>query len=200
MNDKTEELRDLFMDITDESTITEQQEEGRGSLSSDEKVDERLADVVASMRERYEFSTTLPDEDLVTVVRGYYEDSSDEEIARELGDAALAKTVSHARLDLQLLREEDRDASFDLAALRTLVARDATVEACADELGVDEATVRRYRRIVEVENEIRRVNGRYTDEFENVLYDRELSDRMTQEIQQDGLEDATEGMETNVSF
>ena len=200
MNEKTEELRDLFMDVTNESMITEEQEEGRGSLSSDAQIEERLARIVAAMRERYSFSTTLSDEELVSVVRGFYADDSDAEIARDLGDAALAKTVTRARLDLQLLRDSDLDAPFDLADLRELNARDADEETAADELDTDVGTVRRFRRVVAAQDEARRVNHRYRDDFENVLHDRELSDRMTREMKEDGLEDATDGMETNVSF
>lgn len=200
MNEKTEELRNLFMDVTNESMITEEQEEGRGSLSSDAQIEERLARVIAAMRDRYSFSTTLSDDELVTVVRGFYADESDAEIARSLGDAALAKTVSRARLDLHLLADDDLDAPFDLAALRDLNARDADEETAAAELDTDVATVRRFRRVVETQDEARRINDRYRDDFENVLHDRELSDRLTQEMKQDGLEDATDGMETNVSF
>ena len=200
MNEKTEELRNLFMDITDESEVTERQEEGRGSLSSDAHVDERLAQIVGAMRERYSFSTTLSDEELVAVISGFYDGDSDAEIARDLGDAALAKTVTRARFDLHLLRDSDLDAPFDLTALRELNAHDVDDETAADELDADVTDVRRFRRVVETQDEIRRINDRYRDDFENVLHDRELSDRMTRDIQQDGLEDATDGMETNVSF
>ena len=200
MDEKTEELRDIFMDVTDESTVTERQEETHGSLSSETEVDERLEDVVARMRDRYDFGTTLSDEELVTVVRGYYAGNSDAEIARELGDASLGKTVSRARIDLHLIRDSDTDAPFDLDDLRDLLDDGAATADCADELDVSESTVRRYRRVIETQQEKRTVNDRFTDEFENILRDRELSDRMTEEVQKDGLDDATEGMETNVSF
>ncbi|USZ66825.1 helix-turn-helix domain-containing protein [Halorussus salilacus] len=200
MDEKTEELRDIFMDVTDESTVTERQEETHGSLSSETEVEERLEAVVAEMRERYDFATTLSDEELVTVVRGYYAGDSDAEIARELGDASLGKTVSRARIDLHLIRESDTDAPFDLDALRDLLDDGASTTDAADALDVSESTVRRYRRIIETRQEKQTANDRFTDEFENVLRDRELSDRMTDDIQKDGLDDATEGMETNVSF
>lgn len=199
MDEKTEELRDIFMDVTDESTVTERQEETHGSLSSEGDVRERLRTLVSEMRERYDFGTTLSDDDLVTVVRGYYDGDSDSGIARELGDASLGKTVSRARIDLHLLRDRDTDAPFDLDDLRTLLAAGSIAD-CADELDVSESTVRRYRRIIEAQNEARAVNDRYRDEFENILYDRNLSERMTEDIQEDGLDDATDGMETNVSF
>lgn len=200
MDEKTEELRDLFLDVTDESTITEQQEEGRGSLSSEAEIEARLEAAVATMRDRHEFSTTLSNPELATVVRGYYDGLTDAEIAHELGDASLGKTVSRARIELHLFRDQDTDAPFDIDALRTLLDADATLEECADELDVSTSTVRRYKRIVNTQTAARRVNHRFTEEFEAILTDRELSDRMTADVQQDGLEDATEGMETDVSF
>ena len=200
MDEKTEELRDIFMDVTDESTVTEQQEETHGSLSSEAEVDERLEDVVARMRDRYDFGTTLSNAELVTVVRGFYADDSDAKIARDLGDTSLGKTVSRARIDLHLIRDSDTDAPFDMEELRDLLDRDTSTTDCADELDVSESTVRRYRRVVETQQERRTVNDQFREEFENILHDQELSDRMTEDIQQDGLDDATEGMETNVSF
>jgi hypothetical protein len=197
MDDKTEELRDIFMDVTDEPTVTERQEETHGSLSSEAAVEERLEEIVAGMRDRYDFETTLDDPALVTVVRDFYAGDSDAEIATELDDAT-AETVASARIDLHLLRD-DEDAPFDLDRLRGLLD-DASVAECADELDASEATVRHYRRVVETQQERRTVNDQFRDEFENVLRDRELSDRMTEGVQEDGLDDATEGMETNVSF
>ena len=200
MDEKTERLRNLFMDITEESTVTERQEQSRGSLTPTEKADERLESVIKEMSERYEFTTTLSVEQLIGVVRGYFDDRSDAEIARDLGDASLGKTVSRARIDLHMLRESDTDAPFDLKGLRKLLDRDASVEKCADELDVSASTIRRYRRIVDAQREKQRVQDRFYEEFENILTDRELSDRLAREIREDGLEDATEGMESNVSF
>jgi hypothetical protein len=200
MDEKTEELRDIFMEVTDEDTVTEPQEETPGSLTSDEEVDARLREVVAEMREDLDFSTTLDDDDLVTVVRGFYAGDSDAEIARDLGDASMAKTVARARIDLHLLRDDDTDAPFDLDDLRDHLDDDRNVEDIADSLDVSETTVRRYRRVVDAQNERRRVNDKYRDEFESVLQDRELAERLTANVQEDGLDDATEGMETDVSF
>lgn len=199
MDDKTEQLRNLFMDITEESTLTETQEETRGSLSSTEQIDERLERTISEMDERYEFSTTLTHEQLATVVKGYFDGKSDEEIARELGDTSQG-TITHARTDLHLLRDHETNGPFDLGKLRQLLDRGASVETCADELDVSTATIRRYRRIVAAKAEKQRVQDRFYEEFENALTDRELSDQMAREIREDGLEDATEGMESNVSF
>jgi hypothetical protein len=200
MDKKTEELRDMFLDMTDEETVTERQEETHGSLGTEEKAEEQLLAVVAEMRERYGFDTRLTDEELTTVVRRFYAGDEDAEIARELGDESLEDSVGRARIDLHLFRLSDTEAPFEIEALRTLVRDGVATADCATKLGAEEATVRRYRRVIEAKAEARTVNQQYSNEFENILQDRDISDRMTSDIQQDGLDDATDGMETNVSF
>jgi hypothetical protein len=44
------------------------------------------------------------------------------------------------------------------------------------------------------------VGDRFRQEFERLLGDGDLADRLTDGVHEDGLDDATEGMETNVSF
>lgn len=201
MDEKTEELRDIFMDVADDETVTERQEETRGSLTEDEDaVDERLEEGVAEMRERYEFSTDLADSDLREVVRQFFEGSSDSVIADSLGVSR--RVVFRARLDLHLLRDRDTDAPFDLATLRELLDEGLTVSAIADELDVSASTVLRYRRVVTAQDEARAVSDRFRSEFEGIMTDAGIATRMTPDIREDGLEEATEGMdaESDVSL
>ena len=203
MDEKTEQLRDIFMDVTDEDTVTERQEEGRGSLAdeqSDEDVAAGIRSVVEEMRERYEFDTDLGDDALVRVVRGYFEGDYDTEIAEAV--EADRRAVFRARLDLQLLRERDTDPPFEMADLRDLLVDDVAVSEIAERLGVSESTVRRYRRVLRAQHEARQVSDRFRAEFEDQFTDAELSEQMTSEVKEDGLEEATEGMESesDVSF
>jgi transposase len=199
MDEKTEELRDIFMNVTDEATVTERQEDARGSLTGDGRdAEEHLRGVVADMREATSFSTDLDDEALVRVVRGFYEGESDTEIAEALD--ASRSVVFRARMDLHLVRDRDTDAPFDLADLRDLLAEDWSVEDLADELDVSTSTVRRYTRVVETQAAARRVSNRYRSAFEEAFTDAELSTNMTGDVKQDGLDDALDGMETDVSF
>ncbi|SDL05897.1 conditioned medium-induced protein 4 [Natronorubrum texcoconense] len=196
MNEKTEELRDIFTDVTDgEETVTESQENTRGSLERDERTtEERLESVVQQMRERYAFETSLSNEDLIGVAKAFYEGDSDDEIAADFGvDPA---DVFEARLSLHLVGEDDAD-EVDLAAIRDREEDDATL---ADEYDVSPAQIRRYRRVAAAEDESRAANDRYRDEFDSLLADADLSERMTTDVREDGLEDATEGMETDVEF
>ena len=55
MDDKTEELRDIFLDVSDDETVTESQQDTHGSLASDDEIDARIADTVTRMREEFDF-------------------------------------------------------------------------------------------------------------------------------------------------
>ncbi|MFC7167146.1 conditioned medium-induced protein 4 [Halospeciosus flavus] len=198
MDEKTEELRDLFVDVTGGETVTEEQEEGRGSLASDENVDERLRETVSQMRAQLGFATSLDDETLVEVVRGFYSDDSDADIGRRVDERP--KTVARARTDLHLLRDTDTDPPFDFESFREALDETDDTDVLADRFDVSASTVRRYRRVVEAQREIRRVNDRFRDEFENLLQDRELTERLTADAQEDGLDEATEGQEVDVDF
>ncbi len=200
MDDKTEQLRDIFLDVAEGETVTEQQEEARGSLADDTTTEDRLRSVIERMRERYEFRTSLSDEELVTVVKGFFAGKNDTEIAADLGDKSRSKTVGRARIDLHLVTDRDLDAPFDLDRLRELLGSDRPMTEIAADLDVSESTVRRYRHIVEIQKERRLVGDRFHDEFAMIAEDRDLGERLTSEVKETGLEEATEGMETNVSF
>lgn len=198
MDEKTEELRELFIDVTDAETVTETQEDARGSLVTDGESTERLVDIISRMRDRYEFGTSLSDGDLAAVIEGFYTGESDGAIADRLDVSR--RTVVRARLDLHLVRDNDGDAPFDLAELRQSLADGDTTGDIGDRFGVSESTVRRYRRVVEARREASRVSDRFRSEFEDVLVDAGLDEQLTANIADDGLEEATDGMETNVSF
>lgn len=194
MNEKTEELRDIFTSVTDEETITESQEDTRGSLEQDERtVEERLESVIGQMRERYGFETTLSTGELIVVAESFYDGDDDAEIAADLG--VDEETVFDARLSLHLIRDDDDDG-VDLVAVRETDDDDAL----AAEFDVPEERIDRYRRIAAAREESLAANDRYRDEFDSLLADADIAERMTSDVREDGLEDATEGMETDVSF
>jgi len=197
MDEKTEELRDIFMDVSEEGAVTESQEASRGSLADTDEagVADRLGDVIARMRERYEFRTELADDALVTVVRLFYEGSDDATIASEIG--ADEPDVVEARLDLHLLRDEDTEAPFDLAAFRRRVADDdPSVAELADEFDIDESWTDHYRRVVAAQDAARRVSHRFQSEFEDVLTDAGLSTQHAAALREDGLDEATEDIDS----
>ena len=199
MDEKTEELRDIFIDVADNETVTESQADTHGSLSSETEVDERLHQAVADMRDGLEFDTDLDDDELAAVVKQFYAGESDAEIAENVEDLD-ADAVARTRMDLHLLRESDTDVPFDVDRLRELRETDATPGELAEELDASRAEIRRCVRALDTRAEIRSVNDRYRAEFENALRDRELSERLTSTVHEDGLDEATEGQETDIDF
>lgn len=200
MDDKTQELRDIFLDVSEEETVTESQEDTHGSLASDDEIDDRIVETIDRMREDFDFQTDLADDTLVALVRAYYSGNDDEEIAATLDADVTPEEVRAARLDLHLLRPEDTEVDFDLTALREHLEADTPVDEIADDLDVDEATVEEYRDVLHVRTIIQRSNARYPIEFEDALQDTQIADRLTHDTREDGLEEATEGQEVDVSF
>ena len=197
MDEKTEQLRDIFVDVAGEESVTETQTAGRGSLTdSDEAtVEERLGETVARMRERYEFRTDLDDDALVTLVRGFYAGREDAALADELGVDESA--VVEARLDLHLLREADDDADFDVAAFRKrVVGGDATDGELAAAFDVSVETAAEYRRVVESQAAARAVSHRFTSGFEDALAEAGLATQMTAAVRETGLDEATEDIDS----
>jgi len=198
MDEKTEELRDIFIDVADDETVTESQADTHGSLSSETEVDERLQEAVTDMRDSLEFDTDFDDDELADVVKRFYAGESDAEMAEHVGTDA--DVITRTRFDLHLLREADTDVPFDVDRLRELRETDATPGELAEELDASRDTIRRCARALDTKDEIRRVNDRYRAEFENALRDRELSERLTSTVHEDGLDEATEGQETDIDF
>ncbi|MEF8780104.1 MAG: conditioned medium-induced protein 4 [Haloferacaceae archaeon] len=200
MDEKTEELRELFIDATGSESVTERQTESPGSLTDgdEDAVLSRVSELVATMRERYEFDSSLSDEELVDVVRCHFEGVSDAALAEHLG--VEEREVFRTRMDLHLVRERDRDAPFDLDALKQLHVDGVPTAVRAEELDATAATVRRYSAVVEADLESTRANDRFRDEFRELLTDADIEGPLAQEAREDGLKEATEDIETDVSF
>ena len=244
MDEKTSELRDLFVETTGSETVTERQAESRGTLTDRDEaaVDERVRELVATMRDRYEFSTDLDDATYARIARGRFEEADDEAIAAAIAEAGVVSdeagvvsdeagvvsdeagvasdeagvagesgsaptvdpaTVRDARLDLHLVREADRaidDAPFDYADLKQLTAAGHSIPDCAEALDADPDIVANYARVARVDLTATRANDRFRDEFRDLLTDAEIEGSHAETAREDGLEAATEDIETDVSL
>ncbi len=198
MDEKTEELRDIFIDATGAETVTEQQTESPGSLADDSTDDERVRELLEELHETHEPVAGLTLGAYETVARSFFDGADDQQIADELDTDA--ETVLQARLDCHLVRESDRDAPFDLAELRSLVVENVSPETAADELNADADTVAEYLPVVRTDIASTRANDRFRDGLAELLSDEELGERLAVDAREDGLDDATEDIETNVSL
>ena len=201
MDEKTAELREVFIKATGAESVTEGQTESRGSLTDRDEaaVADRLTDLVATMRERYGFETDLEDEAYVRIAsRHLAREESDEAIADALG--VDAETVRTARLDLHLVDETDRDAPFAYDRLKRLVDEGRSPVACGTELAVDADTVERYLPVARADLASTRATDRFHDEFSELLTDAAIEGSYAASAREDGLRDATEDIETDVSL
>ncbi|MUW14684.1 hypothetical protein GJ633_08405 [Halorubrum sp. CBA1125] len=205
MDEKTSALRDIFLDATGSETVTERQADARGSLADRDEaaVDERLRELVAAMRERYGFSTDLDDAAYARVARGRFDDEDDAAIAAAIADSVDAETVRDARLDLHLVRESDRvvdDAPFAYDDLKRLTAAGRSIVECAEELDADVDAVARHASVARADLTSTRTNDRFRDEFRALLTDAEIEESHAASAREDGLREATEDIETDVSL
>lgn len=195
MEEKTEQLRDIFMEVAEEESVTETQAQQRGSLLPTESVDDRLADVVGRMRERFGFETDLDEEALVTVVERFYDGAADDAIADALDCSPEA--VFRARMDLHLVRDDEPALDPEVVREYPDEASDAAV---ADALDADPDRVSRARQVVAARREARLVSHRFRMEFEEILADADIAVQFTADPQDDGLQEAAEDIETDVEF
>lgn len=222
MDEQTEHLRDVFLEATGEETVTERQEASPGSLVDRDEatVAGRIVAIVETMRERESFESDLSTAAYERVARGVFDGESDEAItdaleAREevvrrdgVDDVDEAdeeidpETVRRARLDLHLVRASDRETVAPYSALQQLLAADPdrSAEACARRLDAPVEAVERALPAARADLASARVNDRFRDEFRSLLTDADLSESHAATAREDGLREATEDIETDVSL
>lgn len=201
MDDRTEQLRDLFVETTGEEEVTESQAEDRGDLADEvaaEDAERRIRELIDQMRERYTFDSGLDADALVQVVTGFYADESDADLADTLETDT--ETVFLARTDLHLVRDADRDAPFPIEDLRELIVDDVPRDERAEHLQTDSETAEHYSRVVEADMRSTRANHRFTDAFAELLTDADLRESHAVEAHDSGMEEATDDMETNTQL
>lgn len=198
MEEKTETLRDIFLSVSDEETVTESQTESHGSLTDEgSSVETRLGDVIETVRGKFGFDTALTDEQRRELIELFYDGCSDGELADELD--CDEETVFAARLELHLVRDSEPPLpEDDLDVLRE--NPDTDHGTLAAELGTDEATVERSRAVLEAIERSRRVSQRFVTAYREILTDADLTSQFAAEAHDDGLSDATDGAETDVDF
>lgn len=201
MDEKTEELRDIFLDVADDETVTESQEAARGSVTdTGETNEQRLAATLEDMQAKFDFATDLSDDDLKTVVERFYEGGDDGEIADALGSSS--RDVFEARMDLHLVGDEDPpgvsadEETWELLRERT-TEEPATL---ADDLDLSVSEIEKLQAVVRAKARSRRVSNRFRTTFEECLTDADLSAQLAADAQRDGLDEATEDAEVDVDF
>ena len=187
MSGRTDQLRDLVLKIGASTKVVEKQATRHGSLRGSGEIERALLGVVGVMIKQYGIQTKLTPENLSTVVRLFYKGLSDTEIAEQLGDRALNKTVSRARIKLHLFRETDLKPPFNKEEFLHLSDIGKSVKEMAEALKVAPSTISEYRNIFDSQKASDR-DG-YTKRFLEILSDQDVSERMVTAHTEDGLQD-----------
>jgi hypothetical protein len=187
MSGRTDQLRDLVMKIGATTKVVEKQATRHGSLRGSGEIERALLGVVREMIKQYGIQTKLTAEQLSSVIRLFYKKLSDTEIAEQLGDRALNKTVSRARIKLHLFRETDLKPPFDKDEFLRLTDASKSVKEMAGCLRVAPSTISEYRNIFDSQKASER-DG-YTKRFLEILSDQDVSERMVTAHTEDGLAD-----------
>ncbi|MDD1706022.1 MAG: response regulator receiver protein [Methanoregulaceae archaeon] len=190
------QLLQLFTTISGKTKIVEPMKKIHGTLRDREAVEREIALVMREILEQGLFKTKLRPIQLAKLVSAYYAGKNDTEIARELGDEKLSKTVARARVRLKLFRDLDFKMPFDRDKMEALLESGNTMKEISDELGVSPSTLREYRHVIEQRDDV--TIDSYLERIKDVMEDRDLSELMTKSATKDGLEDSIDATEAEM--
>jgi hypothetical protein len=118
-NTRKQRLLELFTNITNKTKIVEPMKKIHGTLRDREAVEREIALLMREILEQGLFKTKLKPIQLAKLVSAYYGGKNDTEIARELGDEKLSKTVARARVRLKLFRDLDFRILYCMSELKS---------------------------------------------------------------------------------
>jgi hypothetical protein len=195
-DNRKSQLFQLFTDISGKTKIVEPMKKIHGTLRDREAVEREIALVMREILEQGLFKTKLRPIQLAKLVSAYYAGKNDTEIARELGDEKLSKTVARARVRLKLFRDLDFRMPFDQEKMEDLLDSGKTMKEISDELGVSPSTLREYRHVIEQRDDDS--IDPYLGRIKDVMEDRDLSEQMTRSATIDGLGDSIDPTEAEL--
>lgn len=179
------ELLQLFSNISGKTKIVEPMKKIHGTLRDRDAVEREIALVMREILEQGFFKTKLKPIQLARLISSYYAGRNDTEIARELGDEKLSKTVARARVRLKLFRDLDFKMPFDQERMEELLSSGKTMKEISEELGVSPSTLREYRHVIEQRDDT--TIDPFLERIRDVMEDRDLSEQMTRSATKDSL-------------
>ncbi len=180
-----EQFKEVLENL-DKTTVKEEKEEEIGSLS----INEKLSRIIEEIKKQDGAEIDVAEEKAIEIVRLFFEGESDKEISETIDTDE--SEVRDIRGELYLQRSSDLDeAPFDLDEIKT---SELSISEKSEKIDIEENIVRFYSRIMNAENKP------YRERFEEVLSDEGIAERMTSEVKEKGLKEATEDMEVGVDI
>jgi len=194
---KKGELLALFKSVSGKTEIVEPMKKIHGTLRDKDAIEREVALIMREILDLGFFRTKLTPRQLAGLVCSYYEGHNDTEIARELGDEKLSKTVARARVRLKLFRDLDFNMPFDRQMMMDLIEEGLTMKEVSEELNVSPSTLREYRHVIEQEQD--QTLDPFLNRIRDVMEDRDLTEKMTMGLSQDGLADTMDATEAELA-
>lgn len=191
---RQQDLLQLFSNITQKTKIVEPIKTLHGSLRDQDAVEREIALIMREIQDRGFFKTKLLPIQLARLITSFYAGKNDTEIARDLGDEKLSKTVARARVRLKLFREMDFEMPFDQDQLKILMDENTTMKEISERLNVSPTTLREYRHVIEQREDT--TLDPYLERIKDVMEDRDLTEKMTSTLQEDTLGEAIDVAES----
>ncbi|HJJ36473.1 MAG TPA: helix-turn-helix domain-containing protein [Methanocorpusculum sp.] len=188
------ELLNLFSSLTNKTKIVEERSTLHGTLRDQEAVEREIALIMHEIKDRGIFKTSLEPIQLARIINMYYAGKNDTEIARSLGDEKLSKTISRARIQLKLFRDNDFKMPFKESELRNLQKKGMTQKDIAQKLGISPTSLREYSNILDMRDNT--ALNPYLERIQDVLHDRDLTEKMASTLQEDTLGEAIDVAES----
>lgn len=192
---KQKDLLQLFSNLTQKTKIVEPMKTLHGTLRDQDAVEREIALIMREIQERGFFKTKLEPIQLARLITSFHAGRNDTEIARELGDEKLSKTVARARVRLKLFRDMDFNMPFDPEEMKKLMDDPSiTMKDVSEKLGVSPTTLREYRHVIEQRDDT--TLDPYLERIKDVMEDRDLSEKMASALQEDTLGEAIDVAES----
>jgi len=174
---KKEQLLQLFTNMTGNTQIVEPMKKIHGTLRDSDAVEREIALIMRELLDQGIFKTKLRPIQLAKLICAYHSGKNDTEIARDLGDEKLSKTVARARVRMKLFRELDFKMPFDRFKMEELMTSGKTMKEISEQLGISPSTLREYRHVLEamIDHDM----DRYIERIKDVMEDRDLTEQMT---------------------
>ena len=198
MDEKTEHLRDLFVDVTAGDTVTEHQEESPGTLADDQSKEDRLRALLEAMDDHYGLGDDVTHETMLTIARGFYDETPDDELAETVDRSS--ETVRRVRFALHLVRDGELDGPVPDEQVDQELSTERSVSALATEYDAAEQAVRRQLAATRAASRMRQASHRFRDQWDELLGDADVADHMPDDVTEDGLREATEDIEVDTAF
>ncbi|MCK9312526.1 MAG: response regulator receiver protein [Methanocorpusculum sp.] len=180
---RQKDLLQLFSNLTKKTKIMEPMKTLHGTLRDQDAVEREIALIMREIQERGFFKTKLEPIQLARLITSFYAGKNDTEIARELGDEKLSKTVARARVQLKLFRDLDFNMPFDPAQMKTLMSTEMTMKEISEQLGISPTTLREYRHVIEQKEDT--TLDPFLERIRDVMEDRDLTEKMASALQED---------------